>query len=227
MTMCYCITFGQVGRGPEQNPKDPKQGLELGNHRLHPYTNPVITKFADSMNASPDFLTMPESTQKLILQIGNNALVRAGISATLFRRPLFWGMYLIGSRARNEHQPNSDTDLLCVGNFNVFGDLSDNASPLHGFAFTERQVLPPSYLVGYTSGKYFLRLLPREDAGSSNLNRVDLSIAHVNSNKVPDLRTFTRDLDVDDQGKELPRKLLLKINVVGPIAPPPTDSLQA
>lgn len=215
MTMCYSITFSRVTRDPEQDPRDPKKGLELGNHDIHPYADPAIDKFNDSIRALPEFQAIPETTQRLISQIGENALIHAGISATLFRKPLFWEMYLIGSRARHENRATSDTDLLCVGNFNLFNDLSDCASPLDGFAISESRGIPPSYLVGYTSGKsFFMRLIPEGETTVSTINQVDLSIVHLNPLEVPSLSVFKREKDVDKQGNQLARIPLLTINVV-------------
>lgn len=199
--MYYRITFGGIRR-------DPKQGELIA----HPFTNPAITKFGSSINALPEFQAMPETTQRLILQIGENALGHAGVAATLYRKPLFWGMYLIGSRARHQNRVASDTDLLCVGNFNVFNDLTDRESPLHGFTATEGQT-PPNYLVGYVPGKYFLRVFPKDSSNQTPLNRVDLSINHLDPSKVPDLAVFEHEKDVDSHGHQLQRIPLLKIRV--------------
>lgn len=156
------------------------------------------------------FQTLPERNQKLILDMAEFAMVRANSISDEWREN-FWGLYVIGSRARADAQASSDLDLLSVGTFYYdqgFSSWTEGPGIFEGFSLETPSELPNEYNVGDVDRKYLVRATPDE----KGVLPVDLSVVDLTFWDST-LDGFKESLDIAEDGSQLPRVPMFELTV--------------
>ena len=180
-----------------------------------PLLNEVIASATEAVSAIEQFEQLPERNQKLLLDMAGfivtsaNHMVNSGNSSA---QENYWGLYVVGSRARGEARPDSDLDLLSVGTFySAQGFLwgSTDIEPVFkDFEVDEPDELPSEYNTGDVDRKYLLRATPHNEG----VLPVDLSVVDLTFTRYT-LGEFKDTLDVDEAGAALPRVPLVEVTV--------------
>ena len=202
--------------------KHPAYSFEIKQERFS--GTPILDTFIDearaSVSAVEQFMELPERNQSLVLDM-TRMMIEAG--NRMFGkyeagfRVNYWGLYIIGSRASEEHRTDSDLDLLSVGTFYRQlgfgltprrGDSSREDVTSEGFDIKLPSELPDEYNIGAVDRKYLVRANPEEEGVLPvDLNVVDLTFIRAN------LDDFLTKIDVDDSGIQLPRIPLVEVTV--------------
>lgn len=202
--------------------KHPEYPFEIKQERYRetPVLETIVEEVKSSVIAVEQFRELPERNQTLILDM-TRTMIKAGNRMVgcyeAGGRVNYWGLYIVGSRARGEHRTDSDLDLLSVGTFYRqlgFGlsprrsDRSQEEVPSEGFDINLPSELPDEYNIGAVDRKYLVRAKPEEEGILPvDLNVVDLTFIRAN------LDTFLTKMDVDDSGNQLPRIPLVEMTV--------------
>lgn len=127
-------------------------------------------------------------------------------------RANYWGLYIIGSRARGEAEEDSDLDLLSVGTFyrrqgfaGSWGEYDDHGV-FSGFEVSVPEELPDGYNLGEVERKYLVRAEPKDNGALP----VDLVVADMTHMRVG-LEDFKAEHDTGPEGSTLPRIPLIEI----------------
>lgn len=175
-----------------------------------PPLNEVVVEAHGAIATIEVFQALPERNQRLVLDMAGFAMKQANGMRDRWRKN-FWGLYVVGSRARGEAQPGSDLDLLSAGTFyraQGFSDWHDNGV-FEGFELETPEELPSEYNVGDVDRKYLVRATPTtEGVLPVDLNVVDLTFCEETT-----LDSFRRTMDVAEDGSQLPRVPLFELAV--------------
>jgi predicted nucleotidyltransferase len=160
---------------------------------------------------------LPVRNQDLVLDMARMMVLEANQlvdSGEANWKANFWGLYVIGSRARDEARPDSDLDLLSVGTFyhnlgfvNADPYFRTANTPFEGFDIEVPDELPDEYNVGDVDRKYLVRATPQEEG----VLPVDLSVVDLTFVRAT-LGDFKVSMDMDE-GKPLPRVPLVELTV--------------
>lgn len=176
-----------------------------------PLLGDVITEAQELITRIEAFQGLPERNQKLILDMADCAISRANAYPPEMWFENYWGLYVVGSRARDEARDDSDLDLLSVGTFyrdQGFADWARHDDIFDGFGVDIPDDLPSEYNVGSVDRKYLMRLTPEEDGVLPvDLNVVDLTFIRASLDK------FKEEMDVAEDGSELPRTPIFELVV--------------
>jgi predicted nucleotidyltransferase len=163
----------------------------------------------DAIASVEAFQTLPERNQKLVLDMASFAIKRANDTDDRWKQN-FWGLYVVGSRARGEARPDSDLDLLSVGTFYRAQGFIDflREDIFEGFELEIPVELPDEYNIGDVDRKYLVRATPTvEEVLPVDLSVVDLTFWRGT------LDTFKETMDIAEDGSELARLPLFELSV--------------
>lgn len=174
----------------------------------------VIADASETVSAIEQVKELPERNQKLIADM--TELIVRQADAVFGNgnnwRANYWGLYIIGSRARGEAEDDSDLDLLSAGTFyrrqgfaGSWGDYDDHGV-FAGFGVSVPEELPDEYNLGDVERKYLVRAEPKDDC----VLPVDLVVADMTHTRV-DLEGFKAEHDVSAEGSTLPRIPLVEV----------------
>ena len=185
-------------------------------YKGQPLFGEVVAEAHEAIAAIEAFQALPERNQKLVLDMTVFAMKQANDMFETWREN-FWGLYIVGSRARGEARPDSDLDLLSAGTFyraQGFSDSYDKPGVFEGFELKSPEVLPSEYNVGKVDRKYLIRATPTaEDVLPVDLNVIDLTFWRAT------LDSFKETMDVAEDGSQLPRVPLFELTVPKVSAP--------
>ncbi len=172
----------------------------------------VIDQALDEVSAGEQFRQLPDWNQGILLSMACFMIDKANDIYHKDWRGNYWGLYIVGSRARGDAAPDSDLDLLSVGTFYYdlgFKDRYDDEDDVFGRCDIVRpDELPGEYNVGEIDRKYLVQAVPRvEGALPIDLSVVDLTFTD------DTLDDFKDTLDVDGSGKPLLRVPLVELVV--------------
>lgn len=195
----------------------PESKIEQGWDRNagKPLMGDVLKQAHVEVGAVEAFQALPERNQQLLLDMTDFAMRAANSMSGTWGdgkwRENFWGLYVVGSRARNEADDESDLDLLSVGTFyrsQGFLDWRDRSDVFDGFELEAPDELPSEYNVGDVDRKFLVRATPKaEGVLPVDLNVVDLTFWKAS------LDSFKETVDVADDGSQLPRVPVFEITV--------------
>jgi predicted nucleotidyltransferase len=203
----------------------PRDEITTGWERFEglPLLATVIDEAAGRIRRFEQFLELPPRNQELLLDMAAFMIGSANHRARepKGRKDNFWGLYIIGSRARGEHRPESDLDLLSVGTFhrnqgfieNHLGEInlvSDRDTVFEGFRVNVPEELPSEYNIGEINRKYLVRATPTEEG----VLPVDISVVDLTSTGET-LDSFKETPDLDSKKKSLPRIPLVEVSAAG------------
>lgn len=174
----------------------------------------VIVDATETVAAIEQIKELPERNQKLIADM--TELIVRQVNAVFSNgndwRANYWGLYIVGSRARGEAEDDSDLDLLSVGTFyrrqgfaGSWGEYDDHGV-FAGFGVSVPEELPDEYNVGSVERKYLVHAEPTDDG----VLPVDLVVADMTHMKV-DLEGFKDEHDVSTEGSPLQRIPLVEV----------------
>ena len=177
-----------------------------------PLLGEIVEKAVSKISQGEKFKQLPEWNQGVLLAMASFMIDKANDIYHADWRGNFWGLYMVGSRARGDARPASDLDLLSVGTFYRdlgFRDRYDHEDKIFaGCDVSRPDELPGEYNVGEVDRKYLIRAVPIvEDALPIDLSVVDLTFTD------DSLDDFKESLDVDQNGNPLPRVPLVEITV--------------
>lgn len=176
----------------------------------------IATRAKAAIAEMEEFSVLPERNKKLILDMSGIMLAEANAMGHHWRQN-YWGLYIVGSRARHDYRSDSDLDLLSVGTF--YGSLGFSAYYTHQetpvFEGYNTEVLtqgelPSEYNVGEVDRKYLIRAAPEEPEDgtlSVDLSVVDLTFLTAS------LADFKTTMDIDHLGNPLPRIPIVEVTV--------------
>lgn len=179
----------------------------------------VIAEATETVASIEQVKELPERNQKLITDMAE-LMVRQ--SDAVFGngnnwRANYWGLYIIGSRARGEAEDESDLDLLSVGTFyrrqgfaGPWGEY-DEHGVFADFGVSVPEELPDEYNLGDVERKYLVHAEPRNDG----VLPVDLVVVDMTHTRV-DLEGFKAEHDIGAEGSSLPRIPLIEIETAEP-----------
>lgn len=185
-----------------------------------PLLSEVVTEARQAIATAEAFQALPERNQKLVLDMASFAVEQANGKGMFDKwRENFWGLYVVGSRARGKARPDSDLDLLSAGTFYRAQGFSNRyelgASVFEGFELEIPEDLPSEYNVGLVARKYVARAKPTaEGVLPVDLNVIDLTFTEAT------LDSFKETMDVAQDGSQLPRIPLFEFTVPKEPTPP-------
>lgn len=179
-----------------------------------PTLESIIDECVESVSSRQEFQALPERNQKLLQDMSSYIINTANSTVGTWDAQWaenYWGLYIVGSRARGNAQPDSDLDLLSVGTFyrsqgfRNYHDGDDNPI-FDGFDLELPSELPSEYNVGVIDRKYLCRAVPTEEGVLPvDLNVVDLTFINAN------LGYFKAEMDTDENSSPLPRLPLVEV----------------
>ena len=185
-----------------------------------PFVGDVINESIGAVSAIEQLRELPERNRNIVLDMAERMVREANRLTDSFEasgQENFWGLYVIGSRARGDARPDSDLDLLSVGTFyrnlsflNLLEspDYLTRGTLLAGFDVELPDELPDEYNVGDVDRKYLVRATPHE----TGTLPVDLSVVDLTFGGEATLEVFKTKRDVED-GRQLPRVPLIELSV--------------
>lgn len=181
-----------------------------------PLFGELVAQAHETIGDTEIFQALPARNQKLVLDMASFAIGSADRMFDTWRnhrwRENFWGLYVVGSRARGEAGPDSDLDLLSVGTFyrsQGFLDWRHEPDVFEGFELEVPDELPDEYNVGDVDRKYLVRATPNAE----DVLPVDLSVVDLTSWKAT-LEGFKETMDIAEDGSQLPRTPLFELTVL-------------
>src|SRR3989344_3360282 len=190
-------------------PKTPEQ-QSWGKFQGQPPLGDIVDQALSEISEGEQFRRLPEWNQGILLSMACFMIDKANDIYHADWRGNYWGLYIVGSRARGDATPDSDLDLLSVGTFYrdlEFRDRYDDEDDVFDRCDVVRpDELPDEYNVGEVDRKYLIRAVPRvEGALPIDLSIVDLTFTD------DTLDDFKDTLDVDSNGEPLPRLPLVEL----------------
>lgn len=182
---------------------------EWDRYQDQPLLDEVAGQATEAISALEVFTSLPARNQKLVLDMAVFALEHANSIRDKWRGN-FWGLYVVGSRARGEVGADSDLDLLSAGTFYRSQGFSDwfGEGVFEGFELESPAELPNEYNTGAVDRKYLVRATPvAEGVLPVDLNVVDLTFWKVT------LDGFKETMDVNKDGSQLPRVPVFELTV--------------
>lgn len=186
---------------------DFQQGWER--YQGQPLLDEIAGQAMEAISALEVFTSLPARNQKLVLDMAAFALESANSIADKWREN-FWGLYVVGSRARGEAGADSDLDLLSAGTFYRSQGFSTwfGKGVFEGFDLENPAELPSEYNTGAVDRKYLVRATPlAEGVLPVDLNVVDLTFWRAT------LDSFKETMDVSEDGSQLPRVPVFELTV--------------
>lgn len=193
----------------------------------------VVDQAVDAITDFEEFWTLPKRNRELIIDMAAYMLASANHIKGTYENTWstnYWGLYIVGSRARGEARPDSDLDLLSAGTFyrnqgfrggylGVRELVSGRKNIFDGFEIEAPDELPDEYNVGAVDRKYLLRARVPEDPSGIKMRYpkpepvlpVDLSVVDLTFTN-SSFDDFKLRLDVDCNGEELPRIPLVEVS---------------
>lgn len=192
-------------------PRDDFEQMEIERYAGLPLLGEVVKEAQGAISQIEQFGQLPERNQKLILDMAGFAFAKANDAEGSDWRENFWGLYIVGSRARGEAREDSDLDLLSAGTLyrsQGFMDIFGENSVFDGLELDVPKELPSEYNVGAVDRKY----LVRARAADKGVLPVDLNVADLTFVRT-DLKQFKTREDVSEDGSELARVPLFEVTV--------------
>ncbi len=186
-----------------------------GNEDL-PTVESLLDACTESVSSRQELHGLPTRNRELLLDMSRNIInMASGMPGTDASRwtENFWGLYIVGSRARGDARPDSDLDVLSVGTFyrsQGFRSWSQGIEQpvLRGFDQKVPDELPSEYNYGAVDRKYLNRLTTSEEGVLSvDLNVVDLTFTKASFDY------FKEQMDTGETGNILPRIPLVEVTV--------------
>lgn len=183
-----------------------------------PLIDEVISEADEVISAIEQFKDLPDRNQRLLLNMSSFIIIMANeiIGDYDGWNQNFWGLYIVGSRARGVASSDSDLDLLSVGTFygdQGFGGYASSDLPegiFKDFVVEAPEVLPDEYNVGDVDRKYLVRATP----STPGVLPVDLSVVDLTfAGGEVTLNRFKATMDVDESGVPLSRIPLVEVTV--------------
>lgn len=174
----------------------------------------VIDAAKEVVSANEQFAVLPKRNQQLLLDMASLMVYHANrIRQSDGWKKNYWGLYIVGSRARGDAVPDSDLDLLSVGTFYRDQGFAGASGPVEaifkGFDIEEPDELPSEYNVGFVERKYMVQATPHDQG----VLPVDMSVVDLTFMRAT-LHDFKRTMDVDPlRGTPLPRVPLVELSV--------------
>lgn len=199
----------------------PSMEFQRGKERYwdRPLVDEVISEADVVISAIEQFQVLPDRNQRLLLDMAGYIIDTANMMFSGGHndrwKQNYWGLYIVGSRARNEADPDSDLDLLSVGTFyddQGFGEyarLGVSVDVFEGFDLDVPEELPDEYNVGDVDRKYLVRATPT----TPRVLPVDLSVVDLTFVRGVTLDIFKESMDVDESGAPLSRIPLVEVTV--------------
>ncbi len=181
-----------------------------------PTLESVLDACTESVSCRKELQELPERNKKLLLDMSRNIINMANNITGTYDASWtenYWGLYIVGSRARGDARSDSDLDLLSVGTFyraQGFHSWIDGVEKqvLRGFDQEIPDELPSEYNHGDVDRKYLNRLTTSEEGVLPvDLNVVDLTFTRASFDY------FKEEMDTDEKGSPLPRLPLVEVTV--------------
>jgi predicted nucleotidyltransferase len=204
------MASGFVHKFASAYPKNADQ-QQWGEFADRPLISELIAEAVTAISDVEQFRQLPVRTQEVLVRMAGFMISRANGYEMHDWRKNEWGLYVVGSRARDDARPDSDLDLLSVGTFYRDLDFSDRfdyeeAGVFAGFNLERPDELPDAYNVGEVDRKYLVRATPKAEG----LLSIDLSVVDLTFTE-DSLEGFKSELDVDEYGLPLARVPLLEL----------------